>query len=128
MEAILKEILSKLSSLDDKVSSLDNKFSSLDDKVSGLDAKVSGLDAKVSTLDNKVSNLDDRVSNMENGQIRIEQKLDAVYEQVANLTEFEESATENFNTIKKDVSFLKHKLHQNEEEIFDIKSYIKLVK
>lgn len=77
---------------------------------------------------NKLDSLDNKISNIETGQIRIEKKLEAIYDHTADLTEFRTSTNDNLNEIKKDVSFVKHKLHQNEEEIFDIKTYMKLVK
>lgn len=33
-----------------------------------------------------------------------------------------------FNNILKDVKFIKHKLHETEEDIFDIKDHLKIVK
>ncbi len=100
MEEILKEILTKLNSLDIKVSNIEANFST--------------MEANFST--------------METGQKRIEKKLDGIYDHTADLTEFKTSTNENITEIRKDVGFIKHKLHQNEEEIFDIKSYIKLAK
>jgi len=83
---------------------------------------------KLDNLDKKVGDLDNKIDNLQQGQSRIEKKLDAVYNQTADLTEFRTSTSDNLTKICKDVSFIKHKLHQNEEEIFDIKSHIKIIK
>ncbi|QUH26142.1 hypothetical protein [Serpentinicella alkaliphila] len=76
----------------------------------------------------KLNTLDDKITNIESGQTRIEKKLDVIYDHTADLTEFRASTNGYLSEISKDVGFIKHKLHQNEEEIFDIKTYIKLAK
>lgn len=59
---------------------------------------------------------------------RIESKLDSVHAQTADLTEFRTETKENFEDVSKDVKFIKHKLHKTEEDVFDIKDYLKIVK
>ena len=76
----------------------------------------------------KLNTLDDKITNIEFGQSRIEKKLDIINDHTADLTEFRASTNGYLSEISKDVSFIKNKLHQNEEEIFDIKTYIKLAK
>jgi chromosome segregation ATPase len=107
LDDILKQILGSLGTLNEK-------FTALDQKVTGLDEKVTGLDEKV--------------TNIQSGQIRIEKKVNAIFDQTADLTEFRTATNGSLTELKRDVSFLKHKLQQNEEEIFDIKNHIKLAK
>lgn len=58
----------------------------------------------------------------------IKNKIDSVYEQTAELTEFRTETKDNFNSITKDVKFIKHKLHETEEDVFDIKDHLKIIK
>ncbi|WP_321833442.1 hypothetical protein [Clostridium butyricum] len=66
--------------------------------------------------------------SMQSDITEIKNKIDSVYEQTANLTEFRTETTDNFNSIAKDVKFIKHKLHETEEDVFDIKDHLKIIK
>ncbi|WP_026477863.1 coiled-coil domain-containing protein [Alkaliphilus transvaalensis] len=132
MEELLKEILSKLEILDEKVIKLDCKVESFDGQIQNLtnkiikvDEKILKLDARVSNLETKVASLDDRELNIEFGQKRIEKKFDSLSGQLPDLREFKRSTYDSLTIIKKEVTFIKHKLHQNEEDIFDIKNSLK---
>lgn len=69
----------------------------------------------------KLNSLDDKITNIESGQTRIEKKLDAIYDHTVDLTEFRTSTNKYLSEISKDVSFIKHKLHQNEEKFLILK-------
>lgn len=58
----------------------------------------------------------------------IKDKINTVYNQTADLTEFRTETKESFNSIHKDVKFIKHKLHETEEDVFDIKDHLKIIK
>ncbi|CAI3543063.1 MULTISPECIES: hypothetical protein [Clostridium] len=58
----------------------------------------------------------------------IKNKINSVYDQTADLTEFRTQTKDNFNSILKDVKFIKHKLHETEEDVFDIKDHLKIIK
>ncbi|MFA6942167.1 MAG: hypothetical protein WCQ54_14520 [Clostridiaceae bacterium] len=104
MEEALKQIIDKLNSMDNKINSMDNKISSMDNKIGSMDKKINW--------------------HLES----IEFKLDSVHDQTAELTEFRTETKENIEIVSKDVKFIKHKLHKTEEDVFDIKDYLKIVK
>lgn len=66
--------------------------------------------------------------SMQSDITEIKNKIDSVYEQTADLTEFRTETKDNFNSIAKDVKFIKHKLHETEEDVFDIKDHLKIIK
>lgn len=72
--------------------------------------------------------LDEKLKPVLESQERIEKKLDSVVEQTADLTEFRTETRDNLDTISKDVKFIKHKLHETEEDVFDIKDHLKIIK
>lgn len=51
-----------------------------------------------------------------------EDKIYALLEKI--YTELQDTKKE----LKKDIKFIKHKLHQTEEDVFDIKDYLKIIK
>lgn len=59
---------------------------------------------------------------------RIENKLDGVHEQTADLTEFRTETKHKLNTISQDVKFVKHKVQETEEDVFSIQSHLKIIK
>ena len=65
---------------------LENQTSMQSD-ITGIKSDVSGLKSDVSGLKSDISELKSRVANLESGQIRIENKLNATYDHVADLTE-----------------------------------------
>ena len=58
----------------------------------------------------------------------INEKIDNVYTQTSDLTEFKWTTTETIKTISEDVRFIKHKLHKTEEDVFSIQTQMKIVK
>ncbi len=60
------------------------------DDISEMKKDISGLKEDVSGLKEDVSSLKEDVTELREGQARIEKKLDAVYEQTAELTEFQD--------------------------------------
>ncbi len=69
----------------------------------------------------EIKEIKNKVSGLEEGQVRIEKKLDAVYNQTADLTEFRTETRQNFNTISDNIRFLLHKEVETEKEIFLLK-------
>ncbi len=58
----------------------------------------------------------------------IKDKVNLVYNQTAELTEFRTETKDQLNTLNDDIKFIKHKLHENEEEVFRIKNHLKIIK
>lgn len=69
----------------------------------------------------EIKEIKNKVGGLEEGQVRIEKKLDAVYSQTADLTEFRTETRQNFNTISDNIRFLLHKEVETEKEIFLLK-------
>ena len=70
----------------------------------------------------------DNQTKMQSDITEIKEKINSVYDQTADLTEFRTETKYNFSCINKDVKYIKHKLHETEEDVFDIKDHLKIVK
>ena len=57
----------------------------------------------------------------------VNEKVTAINDQTADLTEFRTDITIRLDNAAKDIKFIKHKITDNEQEIFDIKDHLKLV-
>lgn len=65
------------------------------------------------------------VKTLKDGQCRIEAKLEDL--EPKNATRHTE-LLDKIDTLNKDVKFVKHKLHETEEDVFDIKDHLKIIK
>ncbi len=91
--------------------------------------------AKLNKMEKNQSKMEENQNKMQQIQIQmqsdiseIKEKVIAVYNQTADLTEFRTETKDNFNNVSKDVKFIKHKLHETEEEMFDIKDRLQIIK
>ena len=107
IENILVQILDSQNTITEKLSSVEKKVTVLTDDVKELKSDVSTLKTDVKTLSNK---------------------MDTVYEQTADLTEFKITTTSSIKSLSEDVLFIKQKIHKTEEDVFSIQSHLKIVK
>ncbi|BCZ45715.1 hypothetical protein psyc5s11_17820 [Clostridium gelidum] len=75
-----------------------------------------------------ITGIQSDITGMKSDITEIKGKINSVYDQTADLTEFRTETKDNFSSINKDVKFIKHKLHETEEDVFDIKDHLKIVK
>ncbi len=84
----------------------------------------SSLDVQKKTL----ISINNRLTSVEESQTRMEKKLDLVYDQTANLTEFNTSVGQRLDTLSDEVFFISHKESQNEKEVSTIKRHLQIIK
>lgn len=68
------------------------------------------------------------ITGIKTGQERIEKKLDDVYNQTADLTEFRTEANTKLDKISDDIDFLKHEEYQTKQDIFKLKKNLEIIK
>lgn len=95
-------VLSELRELRADVSGLKEGQSSLKEGQSSLRADVSSLKEGQASLRADVNSLKEGQKSLEEGQKRIEKKLDAVYNQTADLTEFKTEVNMKLNRLIED--------------------------
>lgn len=81
--------------------------------------------SEIKSVNNRLDNIEGDVKDLKEGQSRIEVKLDDL--EPKNATRHTE-IFDKIDTVSKDVKFIKHKLHETEEDVFVIKDHLKLVK
>ncbi|WP_300379837.1 hypothetical protein [Clostridium sp.] len=80
------------------------------------------LQALGNLLDEKLKPINDRLDKLEEGQARIENKLDGVIEQTADLTEFRTETKKGIESVQKDINKLTNVTKVNCFEIADLKA------
>lgn len=97
----------------------------LTSKVDNMQDDINQLKDDVKLLKHDTKLLKDDTKQLKEGQSRMEAVVSDLDPRNANRHVIIESSIAELH---KDVKFIKHKLHVNEEEIFDIKDHLKLVK
>ncbi|WP_270567981.1 hypothetical protein [Clostridium beijerinckii] len=96
-----------------------------DDKIEALLMKIIENQNK---MQSNITEIKSDIVGMKSDISEIKGKVDSIYDQTADLTEFRTGTKEHFITINKDVKLIKQKLHKTEEDVFDIKGQLKIVK
>lgn len=73
------------------------------------------------SMQNDIKSMNERLIGLETGQQRIEKKLDSVYEQTADLTEFRTETKQGIDNIQKDIYKLTNVTKTNCFEIANLK-------
>jgi chromosome segregation ATPase len=87
--------------------------------------RLDNLESDVKDLKQGQSNLESDVKDLKQGQKEIKNHLTQLDTKNANR---HMDAFSKIKNIDKDVKFIKHKLHQTEEDVFDIKDHLKAIK
>lgn len=100
MEELLKQILSKIDTIDKKQDVMQND-------ITGMQGSITEMKTDIKEIKSKVSN---------------------IYDQTADLTEFRTETKQNLQSVGQDIKFIQHKLSDTEKDIFQVKDYLKIVK
>ncbi len=76
----------------------------------------------------KLDNIESNQTNMQADITEIKSKIDSVYDQTADLTEFRTETNDTLKNVSQDVKFIKHKVRETEEDVFTIQSHLKIIK
>ena len=118
---LLLQVVDGLKELRHDVNDLKKDMTAVKDDISEMKKDISGLKEDVSGLKEDVSSLKEDVTELREGQARIEKKLDAVYKQTAELTEFRTETKSDLAEIKGTLRFVLNKSAETEKEIYLLK-------
>ncbi len=76
----------------------------------------------------KFNSLEEGQNEMKTDIKELNRKMDTVYNQTANLTEFQTGVKNNLTQISNDIKFIEHKEMQTEKELFTIQEKFKVIK
>lgn len=134
MEKVMEQILTRLTSMDENIGFLKGDVSTLKDDVSTLKGDVATLKSDVSTLKDDVSTLKSDVATLKSDVAalkadvrRLEGRMDAVYEQTAELLEFKTEMTEKIDTIINDNKSLQEIIGEHEIAIRSLRRKLGMV-
>lgn len=141
-EALLLQILENQSKMQADILGMKSDITEMQVHISGMKLDITEMQADISRMKSDTTEMQGDISGMRlditEKQVdilglkaditEIKGKINSVYNQTADLTEFLTETKDNFTSINKDVKFIKHKPHKTEEDVFDIKRPIKIVK
>jgi predicted nucleic acid-binding Zn-ribbon protein len=104
MEKILKEIL---------------------DEIKNINKRLVAMEANINNMKNDIGDMKTDIKDLKQGQNDIKSHLESM--DIKNADRHLE-AFSKISSIDKDIKFIKHKLHQTEEDVFDIKDHLKIIK
>ncbi|GKX66798.1 hypothetical protein [Inconstantimicrobium mannanitabidum] len=114
MEELLKQILSKIDTMDKKQHIMQNSIAEMQIDITGIQKDVSEVKVEMNLMKDDIK--------------EIKYKVDTIYDQTADLTAFRTETKEKLNSVVTDIRFIQHKLSDTEKDIFQVKDYLKIVK
>jgi chromosome segregation ATPase len=148
---------SDISNMKDNISNMQHDMSNMKNDISNMQGDMSNMKNDISNMQGDISNMKNDISNMQGDISNLTTKVDKntlvlekIQDDVKTLAEVHESYSEQIHRgkqieekalnerfdiielattdISKDVKFIKHKLHQTEEDVFDIKDHLRIIK
>ncbi len=128
MEQILNEILSKLNNMEKIQMEMQLKINESEKTQREIQSKLNESEKTQREMQSKLNESEKLQIKMQSNITDIKGKVNAIYNQTADLTEFRTESKDNFTNVSNDVKLIKHKLNQTEEDVFVIKDHFKLIK
>lgn len=98
-----------------------NKFDTLDQRLDTMDQRLGTMDQRLDTIDQRFDTVDRKLEAMDQRFEKNERKLNAVYEQTANLLEFRTEVIGKLEQISKDQKSIMGLLGEHEIAIRTLK-------
>ncbi|QEK11732.1 hypothetical protein FQB35_04775 [Crassaminicella thermophila] len=125
MEKILQQILNELKIIKTDINNLKESQLQTNERLDNIEVDIKHLKQGQTKLEQGQTKLEQGQTKLEQGQKEIKDHLVQLDTQNADR---HMEAFSKIKTIDKEVKFIKHKLHQTEEDVFDIKDHLKLIK
>ena len=92
------------------------------DILKGMQNDMKSMQNDMKSMQNDIKSMNERLIGLETGQQRIEKKLDSVYEQTADLTEFRTETKQGIDNIQKDLNTMELVTSKNWNDIAQLKA------
>lgn len=86
------------------------------------------MQSDITDMKTEITGMKAEITDIKASQNRLEKKLDDVYNQTADLTEFRTEANTKLDKISDDIEFLKHEEYQTKQDIFKLKKNLEVIK
>ncbi len=131
-----------INSMQGDITSMKSDITSMQGDIISMKSDITSMQGDIISMKNDINSTKDDIVSMksdihslkdDNKEIKLElnkinKKLDVVFEQTADLTEFRTITSDNIESIKKDIKFVKRKVKDTEEDVFVIQDHLKLIK
>ena len=101
---------------------------SIQGNITSMKSDIASMKGDITSMKGDIASMKGDINVLKEGQERIEKKLNVVFEQTADLTDFKTVTSDNIQSMKKDVKFIKRKVQDTEEDVFVIQDHLKLIK
>ncbi|MCT4592734.1 MAG: hypothetical protein N4A57_00450 [Anaeromicrobium sp.] len=128
MRTEMSDMKTEISDMKTEISDMKTDISSMKTEISDMKTDISSMKTEISDIKIEMSDMKIEISDLKTGQARIEKKLDSVYEQTAELTEFREETSSEFYKIHNSLDFIKYQESETKEDLFKLKKNLKIIK
>ena len=91
----------KLGSMDTKLGSMDTKLGSMDTKLGSMDTKLGSMDTKLGSMDTKLGSMDTKLGSMDTTQKKMDAKLDNICDKQEEMKSEQKKSNEKLDIIIK---------------------------
>ena len=128
MQGDINSMKSDITSMQGDIISMKSDITSMQGDIISMKNDINSTKADIVSMKSDIHSLKDDNKEIKLELNKINKKLDAVFEQTADLTEFKTITSDNIESIKKDIKFVKRKVKDTEEDVFVIQDHLKLIK
>lgn len=128
VESLLQKILDNQVKMQSDITGLKANQERFEKKLDHFEKRLDGFEEKLNHFEKRLDSFEEKQNRFEEKLNRFENKLDAVADQVAELTVFRAKTTDILSKIDEktdQIKFIKYKTIKNEEDIFFLKQSLK---
>lgn len=128
MEQILKAIEGlgqKIDNLDNRIGRLENRIDKIESRMSSLENMMGSLENRMDSLESRVDILDEKIDKVASDLMDVKEKLEIVYIQTADLTEFRTVVSSKLERVDNEIEVLVQENFYRQVEIMELrKSFV----
>lgn len=115
----------KIDKLDDRISVLENRMDSIENRMDSLESRMGSLENRMDSLESRVDILDGKIDKVASDLRDVKEKLEIVYIQTADLTEFRTVVSSKLERVDNEIEVLVQENFYRQVEIMELrKSFV----
>ncbi len=136
LEKMYLEFSQRFEQIDKRFEQIDKRFEQIDKRFEQIDKRFEQIDKRFEQIDEHFNKLEGEVQDNREEIKKLEEKLTSQHDMTREELKKEISYVyteardidKKVDSISKDVKFIKHKEFQNEQELFELKDQLKVIK
>ena len=125
---LLQEMQSDMQHMQSDITDMKTEITGMKTEITGMKTEITGMKTEITGMKTEITGMKTEITDIKASQNRLEKKLDDVYNQTADLTEFRTEANTKLDKISDDIEFLKHEEYQTKQDIFKLKKNLEVIK